>query len=539
MKRLLSILLALLLLAVSLPAMAEDVPTLRLWVPDNANVTDWVDNAQTKYIEETLGCKLEFTLMPSSSSEYQQKLDAAMIGGVDLPDVIITNFGVSLVQLQLYAEAGHILDITDYVKESTPLLDEFLTELTANPLTKEDYIAFLTSPDGNIYAMGQAGTSVNNSVSEGRSIVLDSWRDAYLEYAGLDELTTIEQFKDMLIYFRDNDMNGNGDETDEIPMMSYKDYFMKCLYRQLMNPFVYSQEHYFYNDNGTVCLSVTLDGFKDGVKFIKSLFDEGLISTLSITQDNTQFKSICTAEPTTVGVLGNYSGSIFPSSDPRRAAYIPLGALEGPTGLRQCMQLPNIPNARYMVTTKCENVELAIALGDMLSGREMSIWNRYGIEGVNWIRLTGDQAGQSEYSSLGFSGDFQMINDIWGTPQNTNWGETGCNIKDGSDFGARLLYVEQEGKYSHTAAIGKNIINEIKYANKENSMFGMVYTAEEQEIIAEYQTAIETYIEESFTKFVTGAADIDTDFDAFVSELEAMGMNEYLAAIQSCWDRMN
>lgn len=541
MKRLLSVLLALLMLVICLPAsVAEDVPTLTLWVPDNPNVSDWHDNEQTKHIEEVLGIHLEFVKMPNDSKEYQSKIDLAMFGGgEDLPDIIITNFSLSLVQLQLYAEAGFVVDITDYVKESTPQLDANLADLNANPLSKEEYIAYLTSPDGKIYAMGQAGTSVNNSVSEGRSVVYGEWRDAYLEYAGLDELTTIEQFKDMLIYFRDNDMNGNGDASDEIPMLSYKDYFMKCLYRQLMNPFVYSQEHYFYNDDGTVVLSVTTDGFVEGVKFIKSLFDEGLIPTLSITQDQTQFKAICTAEPNTVGVLGNYSSSIFPSSDPRRAGYFPLGALEGPTGLRQCAQTPNIPGARFVVTSKCEDVELAIKLGDLLSSREMSIWSRYGMEGVNWVRLTGADVGLSEYSSLGYTGDFNMINDIWGNPQNTNWAEIGPTVKDGSDFGSRLLFKTGTGKYSHTAAIGANIINEVRFANKENSMFGLVFTAEEQEIIAEYQSAIESYIEESFTKFVTGKMDIDTDFDAFVAELENMGMNEYLAAVQSCWDRMH
>lgn len=541
MKRLFSVLLVLVLMAVCLPvAVAEDVPTLTLWVPDNPNVIDWEDNAQTRYIEQTLGCNLDFVKLPSNTSEYQQKLDMAVLaGGADLPDVVITNFSLSLVQLQLYAEAGLAVDITNYVKGSMPLLEANLADLTANPLTKEEYIAYLTSPDGNVYAMGQASVSVNNSVSEGRSVVFGEWRDAYLQAAGLEELDTIEQFKDMLIYFRDHDMNGNGDPSDEIPMLSYKDYFMKCLYRQLMNPFVYSQEHYFYNDNGTIRLSVTMDGFKEGVKFIRSLFEEGLISTLSLTQDKTQFQAICTGEPTTVGVLGNYSSSIFPSSDPRRAGYYPLGALEGPTGLRQCAQTPNIPGARYFVTTKCQNVELAMKLADMLAGREMSTWNRYGIENENWIRLTGDKIGESEYSSLGYPGDIKMINDIWGNPQSTNWGETGCTVKDGSEFGLRLIAERKEGSYSHTAAIGANIIKEVGYANKNNAVFGLVFTAEEQEIIAEYQTAIESYIEESFAQFVTGMADIDTEFDGFVNELKAMGMDEYLSAVQSCWNRRN
>ena len=140
MKRLLSVLMALLMLFLCLPtSMAEDVPTLTLWVPDNPNVSDWHDNEQTKHIEEVLGIHLEFVKMPNDSKEYQSKIDLAMFGGgEDLPDIIITNFSLSLVQLQLYTEAGFVVDITDYVKESTPQLDANLADLNANPLSKEE-----------------------------------------------------------------------------------------------------------------------------------------------------------------------------------------------------------------------------------------------------------------------------------------------------------------------------------------------------------------------------------------------------------------
>lgn len=43
--------------------------------------------------------------------------------------------------------------------------------------------------------------------------------DRWLKNCGIEEYpSTLEEFKEMLIAFRDMDANGNGDATDEFPM---------------------------------------------------------------------------------------------------------------------------------------------------------------------------------------------------------------------------------------------------------------------------------------------------------------------------------
>lgn len=41
---------------------------------------------------------------------------------------------------------------------------------------------------------------------------------AWLDQLGLEVPTTTEELYELLCAFRDNDMNGNGDTTDEIPL---------------------------------------------------------------------------------------------------------------------------------------------------------------------------------------------------------------------------------------------------------------------------------------------------------------------------------
>lgn len=531
--------LALVFTLFTVAAVAEEKITLTVAVPDVLVVEDWETNAMTRYLEEQLNCNLDFVKFPADAGEYKQKIELAMLDGSDLPDVIITSYKLNLVQLQQYAQLGRIVALNEYVENDMPLLDQRLSELVANPITKEQYKMYLTSPDGNIYALGRAMATVNNSLAAGRSEVYLPWLEAYLEYAGLEELTTVEEFRDMLIYFRDNDMNGNGIADDEIPYMTNSANVMSSLYRQLMNPFVYSQDHYLSNEDGTIVFTPATEGFKAGCEFVRSLVEEGLISTLSFTQDNTSFNAIVTAEPTTVGVIGRMSSSNFAATDPRRAQYAPIGALEGPEGLCQCAQVPNIPEAFFMVTSKCPDVELAIRFGDQLSGTKLTIWNRYGIEGENWIHLTGDEVGVSEYSSLGFVGEYKEINNIWGVSQNTHWFQTGPTIMDGSELTLKLAIENTEGKYSHTMPIGANIARELDYVNKENAVFGLIYTESEQEVINEFQSVIESYVSEMFSSFVTGTKDIDEYWDTYLSELNAMGLEKYLETVQSAWTRMN
>ena len=217
--------LALVFTLFTVAAVAEEKITLTVAVPDVLVVEDWETNAMTRYLEEQLNCNLDFVKFPADAGEYKQKIELAMLDGSDLPDVIITSYKLNLVQLQQYAQLGRIVALNEYVENDMPLLDQRLSELVANPITKEQYKMYLTSPDGNIYALGRAMATVNNSLAAGRSEVYLPWLEAYLEYAGLEELTTVEEFRDMLdAYLRwYRDVRIKGDLDYRSPMQHRRD----------------------------------------------------------------------------------------------------------------------------------------------------------------------------------------------------------------------------------------------------------------------------------------------------------------------------
>ena len=80
--------------------------------------------------------------------------------------------------------------------------------------TIEGGMDLITWPDGSIRALmtGDEVSYANDAM--GITIINKKW----LDQLGMDIPTTMEEFYEVLCAFRDNDMNGNGDGSDEIPL---------------------------------------------------------------------------------------------------------------------------------------------------------------------------------------------------------------------------------------------------------------------------------------------------------------------------------
>ncbi len=65
----------------------------------------------------------------------------------------------------------------------------------------------------------------------------------------------------------------------------------------------------------------------------------------------------------------------------------------------------------------------------------------------------------------------------------------------------------------------------------------LTLTPEESDVYADNWTDINKYISEETAKFITGARDIETEWDAYVADLEAIGMLDVLAVYQAAYER--
>ena len=107
--------------------------------------------------------------------------------------------------------AGELLPLNDLIDEYAPNLKAALEE---HPEFRE----YLTAPDGNIYTFFTTDCGLHMP-NRRKMFVKKDWLNAYRESVG-DETApnTVEEFEEMLVFFRDSDLNGNGAQ-DEIPLI--------------------------------------------------------------------------------------------------------------------------------------------------------------------------------------------------------------------------------------------------------------------------------------------------------------------------------
>lgn len=90
--------------------------TLTVGLPQNVSVSDYEDNALTKYIEESLNMDLEFQFFASKSGEYSQQLALICSSNEKLPDVLWGFTGLGRKTMNQYGEDGYFVDLTDLIQ---------------------------------------------------------------------------------------------------------------------------------------------------------------------------------------------------------------------------------------------------------------------------------------------------------------------------------------------------------------------------------------------------------------------------------------
>ena len=79
--------------------------TLTVLIMPESNITDYINNEFTKWLEEKTNIHLDITLAPQDQTEADQKLNAIFASG-DLPDIIIGWGNMTLDRQLALARAG-------------------------------------------------------------------------------------------------------------------------------------------------------------------------------------------------------------------------------------------------------------------------------------------------------------------------------------------------------------------------------------------------------------------------------------------------
>ena len=512
---------------------AEPV-TLTVWVESITKVADYNNNQLTTWLEEQGNFDLQITSIPSA--DFATKINMALtVGAVEeLPDIIIGN-GKTMPAASVmdWADTGTIIPLTQYYND--PELAENIN--LAKERTGVDYTAQLYMPDGEIYTIGKYNQSYGNEYSA-KTWIYKPWLDAL----GLDMPKTPEDFYNVLKAVSETDLNGNG-KQDEIPYVgsSFGTSYDKYL-DFLMNAYFYAGDSvYRVVENGTVSSAVTTKEFKESLEYIRKLFQENLILSESLTLGKDQYQALMNTEEHTVFAFNHTSPSAFKNEDVA-AGYVALEPLVGPEGVQYATYSQTTASHCFIVTANCKNPEAAFKLGDLMSSEIVGITMRFGQQGVDWDYAADAKDAQnweSAYENFPLYIIAYDDNTFWAAkePTNNSWMQTGPFVRQ---YGiANGLGVPKGSVSAYTQHVNEGIsmYQEGGYAPEEY-IVGLIYNEDESIVVSETEATLKSYIQEYIGAVMMGNKNLEGDWDLFQTELEKMGLSDYLAAVQSAYDRM-
>lgn len=517
---------------------AEEKPVITIARISDALIDDLDTNLTTLHLEEKFGIDIQF--MEISGADGTAKLSVLVNSGSELPDII--NIGLDDALVTSFANKGVLVPLDEYL-DNPEMMTNFYNSYYEYPEGWVDTLMKqITMADGHRYSLPYVSCGVWS-----QSVVKMFINEGWLEALGLERPSTVEDFRDVLRAFVNDDPNGNG-KADELGIVGAVNYPFNSIIAYILGSFVPNtyDEDYYYVEDGVVKAAFVEDRFRDGLEFAHSLVEEGLIYPASFTQDEKQAKAIITntTDDYIVGMIPSRTDTGI-ASDYFFENFAMLEPMEGPDGMRSAVQTPPTAYGQWFITSACEDPELAFRIGEYGYNLDMQLSDRYGIKGVNW---TDDPEIVKNYSSkmpgAGWDTAIAVLDDsAWSAGGNLNW-RLGLPFTSSDAYIAKLGTVAKKSddeltpkQYFDTYyfTMAKAAYGDYAYHDKVGKL---VYTEDELIALADITASINTYRDENMTRFVTGSRDL-SEWDAFVDEIYAMQLETQLEYMQRAYDRAN
>ncbi|MBR4061033.1 MAG: extracellular solute-binding protein [Lachnospiraceae bacterium] len=511
---------------------------LTIGIAQNTNVIDYDTNALTLMLEELANVDIEFYFY--TKSEIRTQLDLMVnAGGDDLPDIILHTLDGDTVYK--YGDAGMFIPLNEFYENSSYYLAEAIEKV--KEADGVDVVGHVTSYDGNIYSVPGYTGSVTNP------IVTATWiYTPWLEALDLEVPKTTEQFYDVLMAFKTQDPNGNG-KADEIPALGSAiggTYGNSLRFANFcIDPFVRMNPDTYYLDpkDGKLSVSYTNEGFKEGIKYVKSLVEAGLYDAASFTQTSDLFTTIMNQEgDQLVGCFTNTSDSFISADHPSRNNWTLLPPLESPDGQVNATFWANYAEHSGYITKNCENPEAAFRLLDLMYNEVVMCSGRWGVQGENWDFVK--DLKQSDYPDYNFDNTFAgygasllEYKTVWNQVQNANWALTRPSLRTNGFTAGVSAASMKEGTTVWQQGLTLGAYYDAAPEEKLSQVSFHFADADEAAELGEQAGMMQAYVEEKIGLWCTGAADIDADWENYLKELEAMGLSDWLAAMQAAYER--
>lgn len=530
LKRLISSLLVLIMVCGLLAGCGkEEAPVveggaLTVGVPQKISITDYDNNAFTEYVEENTGVDIEFAFFSNTASEYKQQLALMASSNEELPDVMIGFHDMGTNTVNIYGQDGYFLDLTDLIDEYG---DSYKAAYENQSKKMQEFISRrMKDPDtGGIYGMPYVSYTTVDHI-QSIMYINQKWLDA----VGMKAPATVDELYNVLKAFKTQDPNGNG-TADEIPMLG-----ANKIMDYVINAYIYFEENHKYNvEDGKVYAPFITEEYRDALRFLNKMCKEGLYSDLSFTvTSRTELKNLYTPSSgvAQVGIFWGHPSTNTNTFNPVLEEYTALAPLADATGKGGYLVVSDdLVKLSAFITKDCENPALAMQLLDFFYEDETVTRMRRGEKDVDWtvqggVDISGAEVPNSTINGQAFFEGAQT------------WGANVLGMCTPENFSVAMETVDEgESRAVKLLAESHKLMNE--YPIKEDTVRNLEYNNQEFEVKEKYESLLNAYVLEEAKLFVMGTKNLDSDWDAYVKQIDELGLSKVLEFKQSAYDRAN
>ncbi len=517
--------------------------TLKVAIAQDAVGGKWDDLWIKKFIEKYWNVNLEVEQIPAAGLTERVSL---LFASGELPDLMI-NLGLTTSNIYMYGqEESQLLKLDEYMDET--LTPNILRRFEEHP----DSRLASTTPDGHIYTLPKLGES-DDGTTLNRICINKAWLDA----CGLEEPKTLEDFLNVLRAFKEKDPGNVGTENViplgggyEVDSQNPGWYILNALGFNIGSESVDIYQNYGVRPallDGEALLPAGHPLFKDYLETMKTMFNEGLLSRNFFLLDSTEI----TGEMLNgyIGVAPAKRVDTYGITDWK--AWESLGALTSETNSEAQWFKPVSTEivGNFAVSAKTQYPELCLRIADYYFSDEARIaWigpADGSEEAMGYLGRTKVSTAESVASKPFDSSRFPKGID-------NNWSyAVGC-LTFHPKFGAidmfdSILYyhkVYHDGEDADPSVLNPEFPDHYfrlsgleKLSDVLETGFPLFFylDADDTYRLTELSTIIDPYVKEQAARFINGDRSLD-EFDAYLSELDAMGFQEYQAIYQKVWE---
>ena len=468
-----------------------------------------------------------------------------MLASDDYPDVF---YGPTFTSDELlkYGQEGIFIDLKDYIYEYADNMKKLFE------VVPEAEVG-MYAPDGNIYSLVYFNPQPEDWYPANCLGFMQINR-TWLKNLGLEMPSTLDELYNVLLAFKEQDANGNGDPNDEIPWLSTKNsggsepLIMEAL------GMVYTGSGYIARRVATdeVVFLPSSDEYRYYLEYMNKLYSKGIINDSYFTLETTERNATLVPNDGvyTVGLTTGYDEALWTENrtfeefeylypmtseyndyafSPRRGAW-GLGVMQ--------------------VTDKCEHPEVAVRWADTFFDPMQS-----------WLSADGPEYGtEADLDGIGFiasnlSQTTRPVGFTEANPENYGIWEYFCRYigprNKGTPWHTGLYdqYAKREayGAEAMTRYEGvawedmtmtwyQYLDAQAKYSENLEYAYVVGYlAADDSATVSELWQPLEDYVKMQSAKFITGELSFD-EYDKFVEQMNKLGADKINAIYHDTYE---